>query len=301
MLSDEFHMRAPIVPRDPSVVPLLKRVLHPTDLSEAGHPAFVHALVIALAAKAKLTILHVSSARDGSWTDFPGIRDTLERWGLLPKNSERADVSKLGVEVQKVQMIHGDPIESITTHLEEHGADLIILATDQHKDGVQWFNKSVATSVARKSREMTLFLPKGIEGFISPDDGLISLKNILIPVAPIPSAQPAVNAAARLVSWLDCESGTFTLLHIGEQEAVPSVTCPEVAGWRWTRVTKSGEVIATVNQVAREIDADLIAMTTDGRHGFLDVLCGSHSERVLQEACCPLLTIPVDGWMATVL
>jgi nucleotide-binding universal stress UspA family protein len=33
-------------------------------------------------------------------------------------------------------------------------------------------------------------------------------------------------------------------------------------------------------------------MSTDGRNGFLDVLRGSHSERVLRHAPCPLLAIP---------
>ncbi len=290
-----------MVQSHPSVVPLLQRVLHPTDFSEAGNTAFAHALVIALIARAKLTILHVSGRRDGSWADFPGVRDTLERWRLLPKNSERTDVAKLGVEVQKMQMVHDDPVESITAYLETYGSDLVVLATDQRKSGVQWLNGSVAANVARKSREMTLFVPKGTEGFVSLDNGSISLRNILIPVAPVPSPQPAAQAVARLVSGLRCDTGMFTLLHVGEEEAMPQPACPEIAGWRWNRMARSGEVIEVIHEVEREVDADLIAMATDGRNGFLDVLRGSHSERVLQETCCPLLTIPADGFMTSVL
>jgi nucleotide-binding universal stress UspA family protein len=281
--------------------PVLQRIVHPSDFSEASYTAFVHALVAALTAKATLTILHVSGRRADSWTDFPGVRDTLERWGLLPKNSDRADVLKLGIKVQKVQMVHNDPVESVTAYLEEHGTDLIVLATDQSKSGVQWLNRSVATGVARKSRVMTLFIPKGMEGFVSPNDGSISLKHILIPVAPVPSAQPALHAVARLVSRLHCDSGLFTLLHVGEEGAMPEVACPEVAGWRWNRMTRSGEVIEAINQAAAETDADLIVMTTDGRNGFLDALRGSHSERVLRESRCPVLAIPAGGFMAEVL
>ncbi|NGZ11621.1 MAG: universal stress protein [Nitrospira sp. LK70] len=281
--------------------PVLQRIVHPSDFSEAGESAFVHALVAALTAKATLTILHVAGRRDDSWTDFPGVRETLERWGLLPKNSERADVSKLGIKVQKVQMVHSDPVESVTAYLEQQGTDLVVLATDQSKSGVQWLNKSVATGVARKSRVMTLFVPKGVEGFVSPNDGSISLKSILIPVAPVPSAQPAVHAVARLVTRLRCDSGLFTLLHVGEEGTMPELDCPEVAGWRWNRMTKSGEVIEAIQQAAGETDADLIVMTTDGRNGFLDALRGSHSERVLRESRCPVLAIPASGFMASVL
>lgn len=287
--------------RDATAIPLLQRVFHPSDFSEAGDAAFAHALVIALMAKATLTILHVSDRGHGSWTDFPGVRETLERWRLLQKNSERADVSKLGINVHKVQMSHSDPVESVTTYLDVHGTDLIVLATDQRKWGIPWLNRSGATGIARTSREMTLFIPKGIKGFVSLDDGSISLKNILIPIAPIPSARPAVHAAARLVSGLHREAGTFTLLHVGEEDAMPSVTDPDVSGWHWNRMSKRGDVIDVVNQVAKAIDADLIVMTTDGRNDWFDAMRGSHSERVLQESGCPLLTIPVDGWMASVL
>ncbi|MFY7891978.1 MAG: universal stress protein, partial [Pirellula sp.] len=46
---------------------------------------------------------------------------------------------------------------------------------------------------------------------------------------------------------------------------------------------------------AKEINAGLIVMATDGRDGFLDALRGSHSERVLRRAHCPLLIIPVGS------
>jgi nucleotide-binding universal stress UspA family protein len=39
-------------------------------------------------------------------------------------------------------------------------------------------------------------------------------------------------------------------------------------------------------------------MSTDGRSGFLDALRGSHSERVLRHAPCPLLAIPESSHTA---
>lgn len=73
-------------------------------------------------------------------------------------------------------MSHNAPVESIAVFLEEHGTDVIILATDLQKCRIQWLNGSIATSIARNSREMTLFIPKGIEVFVSLDDGSISQK-----------------------------------------------------------------------------------------------------------------------------
>lgn len=284
-----------------SDVPVLRNVFHPSDFSPASHTAFAHALTAALTAKAKLTILHVSPQRGDRWADFPGVRETLERWGLLPENSERSAVSKLGINVAKVQTVDKDPIEAVTAYLTNHSTDLIVLATDQSKGKVRWLNKSVATGVARKARQMTLFIPKGVDGFVSLKDGSISLKNILIPVTFAPPAQPAIQAAVRIASRLSCTSGVFTILHVGEDGSMPDIQCPKLAGWRWNKLTKSGEVVDVIDQTVRETEADLIVMSTEGRNGFLDALRGSHSERVLRKARCPILVIPAGGFIGSVL
>lgn len=139
---------------------------------------------------------------------------------------------------------------------------------------------------------MTLFLPAGVGGFVSLEDGSVSLRNILVPVAERPRPQPAIVAAARLVQQLQCDKGAFTLLHVGDEGSMPAMHTPDVSGWTWRRQSASGDVITAILEAAREGKADLIVMCTDGRHGFLDALRGSHSERVLRQAPCPLLAIP---------
>src|SRR5690348_6555671 len=187
---------------EPVGLPVLQQIFHPSDFTPESDVAFIHALKAALLAKAELTILHVSPKHELEWTEFPGVRSTLERWGLLPKNSSRADVAKLGINIKKVQAKHDDPVESVTAYLGTHNTDLIVLATDQQKGKSLWLSQSIAAPIARKSRQMTLFIPKGQPGFVSADDGSVSLTSILIPVAAVPAAEPAVHAAARMVSRL---------------------------------------------------------------------------------------------------
>jgi nucleotide-binding universal stress UspA family protein len=282
-------------------IPILRNIFHPSDFTPASEAAFAHALRAALMAQANLTILHVSPDRDSEWVEFPGVRAALERWGLLPKNSQRSDVAKLGIDVRKVQAVHQDPVESVTSYLAAHAADLIVLATDQSKGGIPWLSRSVAVPVALASRQMTLFIPKGTTGFVSPQDGSISLTNILIPVASTPPAQAALQAAVRMAYRLNCHSGVFTVLHVGEEADMPKLHFTDMPGWRWDKATKQGDVVEVICRTAEEIKADLIVMTTEGRHGFLDALRGSHSERVLHKAPCPLLAIPSGGFIASVL
>jgi len=274
-------------------VSLVESVLHPTDFSEGSRVAFYHALKAALMAKSRLTLLNVSPDGTADWSGFPGVRETLERWGLLEKGSPRSAVADLGIDARKVVAQESDPVEAVLRYLKKHPADLIILATS-HRDGrAGWLGKSVAEPMARRAWEMTLFIPPDSDGFINEEDGSVNLRKVLVPVARSPVPQPALNAAAQLVKRLNCVAGTFTLLHVGDEESMPKLRCPEVPGWTWEKDLRTGDVIQNIVDAAREHEVDLVVMSTDGRNGFLDGLRGSHSERVLRHGAAPLLTIPV--------
>jgi nucleotide-binding universal stress UspA family protein len=73
------------------------------------------------------------------------------------------------------------------------------------------------------------------------------------------------------------------------------VKVPKVTGWTWQRAAKVGDPADTILQAATEFCTDLIVMTTEGPHGFLDALRGSTSERVLRKARCPLANLPVGS------
>jgi nucleotide-binding universal stress UspA family protein len=273
---------------------LIKSVLHPTDFSESSLVAFHHALKTAMLAQSKLTLLHVSHDSDSQWSDFPGVRETLERWGALPKGSQKSDVGKLGMAVGKV-VAEGEPVEAVLGYLERNPADLIVLSTSQRGGRIPWLGKSVSGPMTRKAGEMTLLIPGDTDGFVSAEDGSVTLKNILIPIARTPRPEPAFNAAARFVSKLGVPEGTFTVLHVGDSSTMPALRYPEVPGWTWKKEIRSGEVIEGIVNTAKGLEADLIVMSTDGRNGFLDGLRGSHSERVLRYGAAPLLTVPVGS------
>ena len=272
---------------------IIENVLHPTDFSEGSLIAFHHALKAAMAARSRLTLLHVSA--DAEWSDFPGIRETLERWGMLPKGSPKSAVAELGVAASKVLANESEPVEAVLRYLEKHPADLIVLATSQRGGPVRWLGKSVSAPVTYKAGQMTLLIPAHARGFVSGNDGSVKLNQILIPIARTPRPEPALNAAARFVRKFDSSEGTFTVLHVGEANTMPALRFPEVPGWTWKKELRTGDVIEGIVKTAKDIQADLIVMSTDGRNGFLDGLRGSHSERVLRNCAAPLLTIPVGS------
>src|SRR3569832_272108 len=193
---------------------LIQSVLHPTDLSEGSLVAFHHALKTAMLSRSKLMLLHVSTDRNPEWSHFPGVRETLERWGALPKGSERSAVAALGIDAGKVVAKEGDPVEAVIRYLERHATDLIVLSTSQREGHLRWLGKSVSAPVTRKSGEVTLLIPGDGGGFESAEDGSVKLNKILIPVAGTPYPEPALIAAALLVQRMQTPKGTFTVLHV---------------------------------------------------------------------------------------
>jgi len=144
---------------------------------------------------------------------------------------------------------------------------------------------------------MTLFIPHGVEGFVSRQDGSVSLRNILIPVTCNPSPQPGVEAAVRLIRNLELPAGVVTLLHVGPAAEMPLVRLPADTDWTWNAMARAGEPADIILQAAAQLCSDLIVMTTDGPDGFLDGLRGTTSERVLRKATCPVANLPVGSML----
>ena len=283
----------------PTGGPRVQSIFHPSDFSEASEVAFAHALKVALVAGGTLNMLHAAPepATAAEWHDFPGVRDTLTRWQLIPKGSPPNALTQLGIDVHKVMAVGKDPVEACLGFLEQNPADLIVLAVHQYEGRMRWLHKSVGEPIARGSGQMTLFIPHGVEGFVSRKDGTLSLRHILIPITNKPRPQPAVTAAVRVIRALQLREGTVTLLHVGATGDAPAVKIPDDTGWTWNKVVTPGDPVDVILDQAQSLPADLIIMTTDGPDGFLDGLRGTTSERVLRKARCPIANLPVGSML----
>ncbi len=275
----------------------VESIFHPSDFSEASAVAFIHALKMALVARSRLSIMHVPGDQPTAWSDFPGVRETLERWQLLPAGSGKEAVAELGLHVSKVIGAGRNPVKSCLRFLDKHPCDLIVLAVRQLEGRMRWLGKSVGTPLALQAGQMTLYIPHGVGGFVSPADGSVALKTILIPVTSDPRPQPALEAAVRMIRGLELAAGTVRLLHVGAPGGMPAMKLPQVPGWTWVSETRPGAPLEVILRSATEYAADLIIMTTDGPDGFLDGLRGSTTERVLSRTHCPLVSLPVGSML----
>jgi nucleotide-binding universal stress UspA family protein len=287
----------PITEREKADGKPLIRIVHPSDFSTGSRGAFAHALKIALQSKAELELVHVQRHKTGSekdvhWTDFPGVRATLARWKILPADATPDDVANAGLRVKKVLNSESDPLEAMVSYCEDHPPDLLILATHQRDGLSRWLHKPVAEPLARRSRAMTLFVPESSDGFVSPANGAVTLRRILIPVDHVPSAQAALEEAYFLASGLDRRGVVFKLLHAGRDKGMPTLYLPHRSGWRWEESLVPGDAVERILKEAAAWSPDLIVMATQGHMDFFDALRGSTTERVLRGVQCPVLAVP---------
>jgi nucleotide-binding universal stress UspA family protein len=267
-------------------------IVHPTDFSESGTAAFVHALRIALSAKCKLYLVHVAETNEPEEQDgFPHVRATLAHWHLLDAKVASAEVAnRLGLHVAKIGFAKHDPVRSLLYFLDRHATDLLVLAT-HGRDGIaRWLQGSIAEKLSHTARVPTLFFPPNANGFVDQGTGEIHLSRVLIPVDHSPLASSALATVEDFVKLLGAEKAKIDLMHVGNN--TPSITRP-VTGDPVGIKTLTGDVVGTILQEASEQKADLIAMPTAGHNGLLDALRGSTTERVLRHAACPVLAVPV--------
>ena len=211
----------------------------------ADESAFAHALGIALLRQAAFTILHVTPNASADWSGFPAVRRTLERWNLLDPGSAQEDVfEKLGMKVRKLAIESRFAALAVARHLDSQPADLLVVATEGREGVARWLRGSVAEAMARWSQTMTLFVPADAErNIVSPADGNLTLKNVLIPVDHSPDAGEAIKFARRAAEVMSDEKVTITLLHIGDETAMPIVYEHDGPQWTFARMHRDGDVV----------------------------------------------------------
>lgn len=265
---------------------MISSIAHPTDLSPQGNAAFEHALAFALAHRCRLDVLHVDEGGEAAdWSDFPHVRETLRRWGVLPPGAPVEAVHETtGVKVRKVGIHGSNPVEGLSRFLAEHNSDLIVMASHGRAGIDRLINSSVSADLLQAVRAPTLILGPSARPVMDPSNGRIAINRIVVPVDHNPDPHPAIERLEQIaINW----DAKLDFVHVGSP---PPALRDGHYGPRTVR-TLAGDVIDTILVEAQ--GADAIAMPMAGAHGLADALRGSTTERVVREAPCPVLALPV--------
>ena len=272
-----------------------ENVLLPTDFSEESENAFAHALAIALYNKASLTILHVIKDREDvvQWDQYPSVRKTLTRWGYLDEDSSRKDVAtKLGISIRKEVGVDGDVANAIEDYTKVNTCDMIVMSTDANRYLPKWIKPSAALKATELTKLPTLFVPNGATGCVSIEDGSVNLERVLLAVDRKPDPQPVIDRVASVIGRVGGLQATVSLLHVCENNEFPNFNLPENDDIEWNPVCRDGNPADAIIDFAKERQANLIGMVTDGAHGFWETVLGSTMQRVVRGADCPVFALP---------
>jgi hypothetical protein len=277
-----------------SAPPPLATIVHPTDFAASDAAAFAHALKIALIAKSRLCLLNVRGEDEPapSRSGFRHVRDVLVNWGVLGADAQPDSLEpKLGLRVSSMSVPARNARAGILDFLDSHLCDLVVLATHQNKRMARWFDASAQKGVLHKARMASLFLRDGEKGFVDARTGALWLQTILVPIDDPVASIPAlrrIEARVRLIS----PGARIQLLHVGERP--PELIDAQGGLLDLPIVARQGPVVDTILKAAADLNADMIAMPTTGRHGLLDAVRGSTTARVLEDARWPLVAVPMD-------
>jgi nucleotide-binding universal stress UspA family protein len=270
------------------------RILVSTDFSREGERAFYHALAIAVAREARLTILHAGAEGrdDVPWERFPSVRETLAAWGILPDNAPRETVLQLlNLYVVKMAVRDGGPRRGVAEYLRRRPTDLLVMPAEGRNGLARLLRPSKAEAVASFTRSHALMLPRYGLDLVDPETGRTRVSSVL-DARLHGDLSPVFN---YLDAWLpalgasDCQA---RLLHLGAAAEAAQPRLPRGTGRHWQYASASGDDTGSIVDAAREMDVDLVVMSLPGPSGPLARLRGTCMDRVLHELRVPLLAMP---------
>ena len=281
-----------IILRDTQLIFPIEEIVHPTDFSALSKKAFVHALRLALNAHCKLSVIHVDKSKTiHEETDkeiaYLFLSRILSQWRLGGElNSQYISAAALGFQIEHIESYGRDLVDMLADHVRRREPQLIVLGTHERTGLDQLLKGSISETLFSRTSASTLFISPHTRGFVNPVTGEIKLRRVLLPVDHSPTPGQAIRAAREFGRILIGHEPMLDLVHIG-------TTAPEIVDVRSMRprviLRPDYDAAKGIIEAAAELAPDMICMATAGRHGLLDALRGSTTQRVLREAPCPVL------------
>jgi len=286
-----------------------------TDFSDNSRVAFDRAREIAGVHQARLVVAHVIPEPIHPSVGFEGVpfptdldeRALRETKTMLGEWAETA--AKAGIAVED-RVLRGTPETGIVELANEVAADLIVTGTRGTTGFKHLLLGSVAEEVVRRAECRVLSVHKDD---VSP---IADARTVLVPTDFSRPAAAAVRAASALLP--SDSRARFILLHaffpaaIYGPALVPAATPPLLhkelsesvrrklediaaplrAEGKIVEVeTRAEDSTSAILECAEKHEADLIAMGTRGLSKLKKLLLGSTTQRVVQHAKCPVLSL----------
>lgn len=295
-------------------------ILIARDYSSVSDRALAYGFDLAARTGAALHLLHaeVLHALEDQEEDDAAPTDGVDRFRERLRDAEGLAAEALDA-VSVVGAVRRDvaPAPAILQYASEEDVDLIALGTHGRRGPSRILLGSVAEEVVRRADQPVLTVRGGEAEEPSPLPEPI--ERILVPLDFSKYSREALTYAKE---WAALYGAQVDVLHVIEEtlhpafyvggvrsiyDAQPNIEEEALAKMETFVDEASGPDVKTefhvgpgkapseISDVADELDADLVCMSTHGRTGMKRFLLGSVAEKVVRHVRCPVLTIKAFG------
>jgi nucleotide-binding universal stress UspA family protein len=287
-------------PRRSAAPSRIHEILCPTDLSPESDRAFDHARFLAEHFGARLSVCHVVEL-----PSLEGAAGVAEEVWRRAENAARLHINR---RVDELKVPHEVVLErgtsahrTLVTHIDRTRPDLTVMATHGRDGLAHLFLGSVTEMVLQHACCPVLCVRATEHG------SALSYRRLLVPTDLSQASRRAFPLAALLARQFDAEvlavhvtqpphpaslSGIPEIVEtLPTEDDVRGFVAPDLDGVRLGLRLKSGSPWDRIIETARAETADLIVMSTHGRDSLTDRILGSHTERVVRHAPCPVLVV----------
>ena len=285
----------------------IREILFPSDLTPASERAFEHAALLAERLGARITLYHVVQ---GHVASDAGARP--DRRAEVVRRAEREAHDRLerqasGLSSPRELLVERDDSvhRALLRTLLKRKPDLTVMSTHGRGRLAQLFLGSVAETALNGARASLLLVRE-------PDHGVaLPYRRILVPTdmsmlsgRAFPMASLLARAFGAEVIGLhvaapplgDRAFGTSGVTYevergVPTEKAMCEFLGSEFAGVKVLPRVLMGSAWDRILETAKRERADLIVMSTHGHDSLADRLIGSHTERVVRHASCPVLVV----------
>ena len=305
---------------------MYRRILVPLDGSELAETVLPYAKELAERLDVDVIILHVYRQRHGEHE--PMHRAYVERASGKVRRQMRSIQPIEGtqpiVAYEQVRGIFtlGRPAEEILRYADNHGIDLILMATHGRSGVQRWAMGSIATKVLRVSKVPVLLVPVGSRQEFINNAG--ATRTIVVPLDGSELAETVIPYVETLINQWDSNAFNIVLIKVCESPFVtadyPEATMLQTwdqhvdnmkarfkltseqylrqlenklrdAGLNARSEVLMGKTADMIIEYAKVNPSSMVAMSSHGRSGLKRWAYGSVADKVVHGASCPVLLI----------
>ncbi|MBD80957.1 MAG: universal stress protein UspA [Crocinitomicaceae bacterium] len=273
----------------------MKKILVPTDFSDCAQAAENIALEIAIKANAEIHFMHILDT-PVNWIKLP-----LEKEKLFPETKHlialtKTKLSELKNKAQKLGLkaetflTFNESREGIDTHIKHHEHDFVVMGSH----GISGLKSIIGSNTQKVVR----YSPAPV--LVIKEKQPFEIKNIVFAST---FEEDVHKPFHKIIEFADLMKAQIHLLNVnvpfrfketGEAEANMKAfleTC--------SRGTYSINIYNALNErrgiqkFSESINADVIALTTHGKTGFMKMLSPSIAEGLVNHSSFPILSVTI--------